>query len=128
MAAEWYYAEQGQQRGPLSFEELQALAAAGRLRPNDLVWHAGLTEWILARPGLRRPPALPAAAALLGHGRRGQGCPGRRRHWRAVDAAVLRRGRRDRRGPEQQRALQRTHLEPENRQGDALGHPLQAGR
>ncbi len=60
---DWYYAEQGQQRGPVAFEELQALAASGRLRPSDLVWREGLPEWVPAstQPGLfAAPPQSPA--------------------------------------------------------------------
>jgi hypothetical protein len=56
---EWFYAERGQQRGPVSFEELQAMAAAGQLRPSDLVWREGLPEWIPAstQPELFGQPA-----------------------------------------------------------------------
>jgi GYF domain 2 len=54
MAAEWYYADEGQQQGPISFEQLKERAAAGLLRPADLVWRQGLEDWLPAstQPGL----------------------------------------------------------------------------
>jgi len=54
MVAEWFYAEQGQQRGPVTFVQLQQLAASGTLKPSDLVWKQGLSDWIPAssQPGL----------------------------------------------------------------------------
>lgn len=50
----WFYALKGQQMGPVSFPELQKLAVTQVLAPGDLVWTAGLTEWIAAGqvPGL----------------------------------------------------------------------------
>jgi hypothetical protein len=48
MVAEWYYAEHGQHKGPVTFDELQALAAQGRLRPSDLVWQVGWPNWVPA--------------------------------------------------------------------------------
>lgn len=62
---EWYFSRDGQQSGPLSYEELKAKADEGALLPRkDLVWKEGMTDW---RPvgeieGLfdRRPPPSPA--------------------------------------------------------------------
>jgi hypothetical protein len=48
MAAEWFYTEQGQQRGPVTFELLQQLASAGQLRPTDMVWKNGMPQWLPA--------------------------------------------------------------------------------
>jgi len=48
-AAEWYYAHDGQQAGPISALELKQLADAGRLRPDDLVWQEGMKDWTPAR-------------------------------------------------------------------------------
>jgi hypothetical protein len=64
MVAEWYYAEQGQHKGPVTFEDLKNLAAAGRLRPTDLVWKAGWPQWAAAsaQPGLFAAPAAPPVA------------------------------------------------------------------
>jgi hypothetical protein len=45
MAPEWYYAQQGQQRGPVDGGQLKKLAAAGTLAPTDLVWREGMADW-----------------------------------------------------------------------------------
>jgi uncharacterized RDD family membrane protein YckC len=41
----WFYAINGEQLGPVPEEELQALAAAGRITPNTLVWKDGMASW-----------------------------------------------------------------------------------
>jgi hypothetical protein len=46
---EWYYARGNKQMGPVPAADLKRLAAAGELRPEDLVWREGMTEWTLAR-------------------------------------------------------------------------------
>ncbi|MEN6459576.1 MAG: DUF4339 domain-containing protein [Thermoguttaceae bacterium] len=48
-SVEWYYARDNKQTGPVSAQELKRLATAGELRPEDLVWREGLTEWSPAR-------------------------------------------------------------------------------
>jgi hypothetical protein len=45
IGANFYYVESGQSYGPVPFQHLQQLAAAGRLRPNDLVCEEGGTQW-----------------------------------------------------------------------------------
>jgi ferredoxin len=53
--------------GPLSFAQLQALAAAGTLARTDMVLRDGTRQWIAAAtvPGLFvEPPPLPASAPL----------------------------------------------------------------
>jgi TM2 domain-containing membrane protein YozV len=54
MADDWYYAQNQDRRGPVSFVKLKTIAADGWLRREDLVWHAGMTEWTAAEkvPGL----------------------------------------------------------------------------
>lgn len=43
---EWYYSDAGQQRGPVSFEELRQRAASGQLNAvSDLVWNSTMTSW-----------------------------------------------------------------------------------
>lgn len=49
MTRQWYYAHEGQQIGPMTFQELQVLAASGRLSPHDLVWSEGMSNWVPAR-------------------------------------------------------------------------------
>ncbi len=41
----WYYAENGQQQGPLTDEQFQSLAQAGTIRAETLVWRDGMAEW-----------------------------------------------------------------------------------
>jgi len=60
---DWHYAENGQQLGPVSEERLLELVHAGTVRPDTLVWRAGMAEWrpyIEAGPGA--PPPLNGAA------------------------------------------------------------------
>jgi hypothetical protein len=60
--AEWYYAKDNQQQGPVASADLKRLSLAGQLGPEDLVWREGLTDWIPARkvkglfdPGTKTP-------------------------------------------------------------------------
>ena len=65
----WYYAEQGAQKGPVEDREFLQLVAAGRVTDQTLVWHEGLPEWQPfskvtdkpAAPGV--PPSAPAPAS-----------------------------------------------------------------
>ncbi len=43
----WYYAEAGQQRGPVSDAELSGLVQAGTVRDDTLVWREGMADWQL---------------------------------------------------------------------------------
>ncbi len=45
MESKWYYAENRQQKGPVSGDELKALLSTGKLSSDILVWHAGMTTW-----------------------------------------------------------------------------------
>lgn len=55
----WYYAEDGQQKGPVSDEQFQSLVAAGAVRPETLVWREGMANW--APYGTVLPVAAPVA-------------------------------------------------------------------
>lgn len=59
---QWYLAKNGQQEGPLTAQQITALAKAGSLDPTStLVWHEGLPDWkTLAESGLL---SLPGAVA-----------------------------------------------------------------
>jgi hypothetical protein len=59
---EWYIARDGRQHGPLNDGEMQKLVELGHLRPTDLVWRAGMTDWRLASVVFQRstPPVKPA--------------------------------------------------------------------
>src|SRR5262245_2199514 len=54
---EWYYAVGGEQKGPVSDQELQRLAQQGAVTPQTLVWREGMAGW---QPyGGGTPPAMP---------------------------------------------------------------------
>ena len=70
MADEWFYADGGERRGPVTFEALARLAREGTVAAGTLVWRDGLAGWTAAEavPGLlpaseaaAAPPPLPAA-------------------------------------------------------------------
>lgn len=42
---QWYIAREGKQHGPLSDPEMRTFVAQGHLRPTDLIWRAGFTDW-----------------------------------------------------------------------------------
>lgn len=66
-SAEWYYARGNQQYGPVSPAELRALAEKGVLGPDDLVWRAGMSDWVAARriKGLFEPPVGPSGSSSV---------------------------------------------------------------
>ena len=49
MTDDWYYAQNNERRGPVSFAKLKAMAADGWLGRDDLVWRQGLADWVPAR-------------------------------------------------------------------------------
>ena len=63
---QWYIAKDGQQEGPVTAQQIAALAKAGTLDPTStLVWHEGLPDWkTLAESGLLSLPGAvtPVAA------------------------------------------------------------------
>jgi uncharacterized RDD family membrane protein YckC len=42
---DWFYAQNGQQIGPVAEAELPELVRTGVIQPETLVWHAGMTGW-----------------------------------------------------------------------------------
>jgi S1-C subfamily serine protease len=44
--ANWYYQQGRQQAGPVTWGQLQQLAAQGRIRPQDAVWSKGMPNWV----------------------------------------------------------------------------------
>jgi len=74
----WYYAQSGQQQGPISDEQIQRMVQDGSLGKEDLVWREGMASWQPAGevPGLEfpaptftpaplyPPPAAPAAPII----------------------------------------------------------------
>jgi hypothetical protein len=63
MADEWYYTNQGQQKGPVSTADLKQLAASNQLQPTDLVWREGLAGWVPARSAKGLFPDAPPEMA-----------------------------------------------------------------
>ena len=43
---DWYYALNDQQLGPVAISELRQLIRAGRIGRDDLIWHAGMDDWL----------------------------------------------------------------------------------
>ena len=41
----WYYAENGQQAGPIDDAQLEELAREGKILFDTLVWQEGMAEW-----------------------------------------------------------------------------------
>lgn len=69
----WYYANGGQQTGPVTEEEFQRLAADGTIKPDTLVWREGMPNWqaystLASSAGSSAPSASasPAAPPLSG--------------------------------------------------------------
>ncbi len=48
MSDQWYYGQNGQQKGPVSVEVMQQLIAGGHLKRDDLVWREGMANWVAA--------------------------------------------------------------------------------
>ncbi|GAB4319070.1 MAG: hypothetical protein Kow0059_12800 [Candidatus Sumerlaeia bacterium] len=81
---DWYYIEQGGQKGPVSEADFHALVATGRIGDDTLVWRSGMADWTpwrevasaQARPGMlpqipRGPTTSwpqPASAGALTYG------------------------------------------------------------
>ena len=42
---EWYYAQDGEQKGPVSEETLRGLRGSGQIDDQTLVWAEGMAEW-----------------------------------------------------------------------------------
>lgn len=63
MGKEWYYSEEGEQRGPVSLEKLASLLNAGSIPADAHVWSDGMKDW---RPASEVPEitaTLPAVRA-----------------------------------------------------------------
>jgi hypothetical protein len=65
--SQWYFSDAGQQRGPISKDELMAKLAAGTLEPGALIWSEGMTDWKPASSlaELQAPAPPPAAAPTV---------------------------------------------------------------
>jgi len=69
MPEQWHYSKGDQRLGPVTTEELKAMAGDGRLSPDDMIWKKGMPEWAPASSakGLflvdDGPPPLPPGPA-----------------------------------------------------------------
>ncbi len=63
MEAVWYYAQNNEQRGPVSGPELLAMEASGHLPPPTLVWKVGMANW---EPWSTVAPSVRAASGVAG--------------------------------------------------------------
>lgn len=65
--AQWYYAKNGQQIGPIDDAGLQGLISSGQVNSSDLVWKDGMANWVPAStvPELSAAlsPGYPGASA-----------------------------------------------------------------
>ena len=58
---QWYFAQNGQQQGPVLESALRQMLATGQLSAGDVVWRQGLPQWVAAGsvPELMPAPAGP---------------------------------------------------------------------
>jgi hypothetical protein len=69
LMADWFYAQNGQQQGPVTIEALHQMAASGQLRSGDMVWSSEMAGWQPAGqtagvfPAGATPPPVPIAYA-----------------------------------------------------------------
>ena len=107
MESGWYYAErggpQGQQVGPVSWQDLVSYARGGAFGPDDVVWHEQLGDWRpasqvpgLVRRVLRRRPCRgrtggprPAYAAPAGYAMAPAGKKSKLLYWLLPLIAVI---------------------------------------
>lgn len=65
----WFYADNGQQRGPVSEAEFDSLASSGAIQPSTLVWCEGMAAWkplSEVRPAVAAPAGSPPAVPVEG--------------------------------------------------------------
>ncbi len=68
--AEWYYSNEGQRLGPVSFGEIKSQVGQGQLGPDDLVWREGWSDWVPASRvnGLNKLVGASEQSGALGDG------------------------------------------------------------
>lgn len=57
----WYYALNGQQKGPVSEQDIMQLVSSGTINASTLIWRDGLADWQPVSTAL--PAALDTAPA-----------------------------------------------------------------
>jgi len=64
----WYYADQGQQTGPVNDAQFEELVRSGKIHPDTLVWHEGMAAWQTYREVTSpSPPSAPAPLGTAGY-------------------------------------------------------------
>jgi GYF domain 2 len=49
LASDWHLSREAHQKmGPMSWDDLKAMATEGKLEPNDLIWRPGMAQWAQA--------------------------------------------------------------------------------
>lgn len=68
-SSSWFYSQGGAHAGPVTFQDLQRMAAQGEIGPDSLVWKSGMAGWVASRqlpdlvfPGQGAPPSVLAVA------------------------------------------------------------------
>ena len=61
----WYYAQDGQQRGPVSDAEFDELTKAGMIQADTLVWREGMPDWQPYAQASAAPAAETAAPPVV---------------------------------------------------------------
>ncbi|HOH33973.1 MAG TPA: DUF4190 domain-containing protein [Candidatus Hydrogenedentes bacterium] len=62
----WYYLVDEEQHGPVGEEDIQQMMASGELRPDDLLWQAGMSDWIEVREAFPTQARVPGITGLPG--------------------------------------------------------------
>jgi hypothetical protein len=94
MTEDWYYADNGQQLGPVSTFALRDMLANGTVKPGDLVWRDGMSNWVPASESRELCPTPPIAAVAAPAPRpaaEAQPAPAQRRYDEAPPARAQRR-------------------------------------
>lgn len=89
---QWYYAEAQERRGPVDEDQMRGMAESGLIRPDTLVWTAGMENWKKAgetlpggvRPahwGGEAPPPVGAPPPPAEAGPQGDGAQANRGPW-----------------------------------------------
>jgi hypothetical protein len=74
---QWFYSQNGQQRGPVALEDLRAMLSSGQVMWSEMVWSDGMANWsqassvgalrqLSSAPGDRPPPLPPQAINYAG--------------------------------------------------------------
>ena len=66
----WFIIRDGQQHGPVSVQEVQAMIARGLFKPTDMVWRDGFADWQPCHQAFRlaqpAPPPIPQPPPFKG--------------------------------------------------------------